>query len=828
MRERVLVLVLAAAVAAGPAMAFKIALAATSDSSAGAAGSAGTGCSWNNPQNGRSGTGTSSDTTKLESGNCGNRRTELLSLTNFGALSVMPESTIDGVQFDVHLGFKGGDRNCPTQLLVANVLGCGADGANLLASSPLDLSDGNTGPSQPNMVGSPTSGDFGGQLGALTPSAVTSAAFGVRFQIEAASGCNDGPEMQCFYARAVVSSSLEVTMSNAAPLSSKTAGGGTLTVTGTNFVDHSGFSGVTYVPECRFGSEPAVAATVASPTRLTCPIPAMPTSMATQGGGEVSFEISLGGGILSSTGSRFSWADCPQDCNSAGTCVFNSSIPGPQCQCVANRAGVACETILCPAMQNCNGHGVCTGPTSCQCAGGWSGATCTTAPSGGNATGTNTASSGSSAEKNSDTGTEGSDATGVIVAVVLVAVCALLVAVAGILLFLRSKRQTTATRSFVPPDWETAVFGDYEELGWAGPWATDSLDSGVYGEIVTALTESDCRLARTLLDNTQESLDVIAPDLVSGLGVSSLDFVCAVLASEIGSVASQSDRKTVLRGDSAGSKLWSFLVRLAGTRFRWAVLGDWITQLAVAAENELGDDMDEESDLRGSSSSPLKSLAALDVELDTERLAAEIGQEEQLLRKYALLTSAQQIVVLLREKAPQFPSVLRAVLARVADATSDVGEATTHSALANLVFLRFIVPTIFAPMGFGLLDPSTRLGAQVSRKLVLVSKLLQALANNVKIDSGGKEAFMSQLQDFIDSNRDVMEDMLQDFAAPEGTSDDEEARNLAGLVPDWAAKRALGRLYLELIALQTTLADGDEETMSAIARLRDTVGEPGD
>jgi GTPase-activator protein for Ras-like GTPase len=144
------------------------------------------------------------------------------------------------------------------------------------------------------------------------------------------------------------------------------------------------------------------------------------------------------------------------------------------------------------------------------------------------------------------------------------------------------------------------------------------------------------------------------------------------------------------------------------------------------------------------------------------------------------------------------------------------------------VFLRFIVPTIFAPMGFGLLDPSTQLGSSVSRKLVLVSKLLQALANDVKIGAGGKEAFMSQLQDFIDSNRDVMEDMLQDFSAAEVTSDEEESQNLAALVPEWAAKRALGRLYLELIALQTTLPVGDEETMSAIARLRDAVGEPGE
>lgn len=78
------------------------------------------------------------------------------------------------------------------------------------------------------------------------------------------------------------------------------------------------------------------------------------------------------------TGSACNTPICISDCNNHGTCVSpgtcecNEHWATPLCSsCVTGWTGIACDTPICTT--NCSGHGYCTGPELCVCDLNWKG-----------------------------------------------------------------------------------------------------------------------------------------------------------------------------------------------------------------------------------------------------------------------------------------------------------------------------------------------------------------------------------------------------------------------------------------------------------------------
>ena len=69
--------------------------------------------------------------------------------------------------------------------------------------------------------------------------------------------------------------------------------------------------------------------------------------------------------------------------------------------------------------------------------------------------------------------------------------------------------------------------------------------------------------------------------------------------------------------------------------------------------------------------------------------------------------------------------------------------------VGGFVFLRYVNPVVVAPESLKLL--STAPSRQMRRNLVLISKCLQALSNNVAF--GGKEQYMVPMNAFLEANR---------------------------------------------------------------------------
>ena len=75
-----------------------------------------------------------------------------------------------------------------------------------------------------------------------------------------------------------------------------------------------------------------------------------------------------------------------------------------------------------------------------------------------------------------------------------------------------------------------------------------------------------------------------------------------------------------------------------------------------------------------------------------------------------------------------------------------------YKAIGAFIFLRFYNTGITVPESFGLMQTPPKQSAR--RQLILLSKVLQNLANGVKF--GAKETFMTKLNGFIISNQEKL------------------------------------------------------------------------
>eukprot|EP00033_Pygsuia_biforma_P004189 GCRY01004596.1.p1 GENE.GCRY01004596.1~~GCRY01004596.1.p1 ORF type:complete len:441 (-),score=63.79 GCRY01004596.1:169-1491(-) len=94
------------------------------------------------------------------------------------------------------------------------------------------------------------------------------------------------------------------------------------------------------------------------------------------------------------------------------------------------------------------------------------------------------------------------------------------------------------------------------------------------------------------------------------------------------------------------------------------------------------------------------------------------------------------------------PAQLRRVFLLVHNAVKAKFPGEELKAVGAFFFLRFVCPSVVAPDGFGIID--TKLEPQHRRALILISKVLQTMANNIPF--GEKEHYMEPLNPYINQN----------------------------------------------------------------------------
>ena len=105
-------------------------------------------------------------------------------------------------------------------------------------------------------------------------------------------------------------------------------------------------------------------------------------------------------------------------------------------------------------------------------------------------------------------------------------------------------------------------------------------------------------------------------------------------------------------------------------------------------------------------------------------------------------------------------SMLRALCNHLWEAIADKFPESRHSVIGSFIFLRFFCPAIVAPDNLDIdVTPDTR---EIRRALLLITKVIQNLANNVVF--GGKEPHMKILNPFLSENIRQVTKFLSDLA----------------------------------------------------------------
>lgn len=135
-------------------------------------------------------------------------------------------------------------------------------------------------------------------------------------------------------------------------------------------------------------------------------------------------------------------------------------------------------------------------------------------------------------------------------------------------------------------------------------------------------------------------------------------------------------------------------------------------------------------------------------EVDPEKVKKEIEQNQRLLEN-----AAQKFVnrITSEEMIKEIPPLIRALLAVIAEEAEKYGlKDHIEPLVGNMLILRFVTPAIAIPEYYGTAPADCFPSSRARRNLVLVSKLIQALSNQVT--PGSSEGFMSYFDSFYSKN----------------------------------------------------------------------------
>lgn len=138
------------------------------------------------------------------------------------------------------------------------------------------------------------------------------------------------------------------------------------------------------------------------------------------------------------------------------------------------------------------------------------------------------------------------------------------------------------------------------------------------------------------------------------------------------------------------------------------------------------------------------------LEVNPAKIKAEDGVDVQR-NMHKIIEFAQSIVDAVLESEHLLPPIFFTLIHHLRKSTEEKfsqDENVGFIATSGLLFLRFICPALLSPQLYGL--PSTNGNNNVQRNLLMISKIIQQLANNLQF--GEKESFMVPANSFIEEN----------------------------------------------------------------------------
>jgi len=145
-------------------------------------------------------------------------------------------------------------------------------------------------------------------------------------------------------------------------------------------------------------------------------------------------------------------------------------------------------------------------------------------------------------------------------------------------------------------------------------------------------------------------------------------------------------------------------------------------------------------------------------EVDAEKLEPGFNVEQNMNR---LMTTCKEFLDIIVNSRDRIPKQFRVIFNYARKAVGVRFPEMMHKMVGAFFFLRFLCPAIVTPDRYGLAPAAPPANAR--RGLVLVSKLLQNLANHQEFD-GAKEDYMAFSNEFIKKNSDTIKSFFDQLS----------------------------------------------------------------
>lgn len=197
--------------------------------------------------------------------------------------------------------------------------------------------------------------------------------------------------------------------------------------------------------------------------------------------------------------------------------------------------------------------------------------------------------------------------------------------------------------------------------------------------------------------------------------------------------------QTLFRGNSLASRVMSHCFRIFGANYLKALLGPHIEPLTF------------ESALASNTSN-------ISYEIDSARLVENDADIEKNRRNLSTLT--EQVLYSILTSASKFPPQLKSMCICLHQVLCKKYPHATNNLIAvgTVIFLRFINPAIVSPYESGIVEKQP--SQKNLRGLMLVSKILQNIANNVEF---GKEGHMLPFNDFVRNHFEPLREWVSEI-----------------------------------------------------------------
>ncbi|KAL6074984.1 phosphatidylinositol-3,4,5-trisphosphate binding [Balamuthia mandrillaris] len=215
------------------------------------------------------------------------------------------------------------------------------------------------------------------------------------------------------------------------------------------------------------------------------------------------------------------------------------------------------------------------------------------------------------------------------------------------------------------------------------------------------------------------------------------------------------DPTTLFRGNSFATKMMSAYAKLIGEAYVQDILREPI-QTLCATDTDCALLEIDETKLRLQMGMPAEPLPDAQ---DEETVASAVAELQQ--RNVAkLIKVTDSFLNIILNSLPKMPRGFLVIASHLWETVNKKFPNHKHAAVAGFIFLRFLCPIIVNPKGWQLVDELPSRDAQ--RALILVSKILQLLANGVL---SMKEKFMQVINPFIDEKLPAVYLFLQNMAS---------------------------------------------------------------